>query len=101
MIVTYLVIAIYLLATLGLGILSYQQQTNTAEDYFLANRKIGTVVLFFTLIATNFSSFFFLGFAGEGYRIGISYYPMLTSVIMVGALAAFMSTLDSQLLALR
>ena len=77
MMITYLVIAIYLLGTLGLGLLSYQQQTNTAEDYFLANRKIGTVVLFFTLIATNFSSFFFLGFAGEGYRIGISYYPMM------------------------
>ena len=75
--ITYLVIAIYLLGTLGLGILSYKQQTNTAEDYFLADRKIGTVVLFFTLIATNFSSFFFLGFAGEGYRIGISYYPMM------------------------
>ena len=77
MMITYLVIAIYLLGTLGLGILCYKQQTNTAEDYFLANRKIGTLVLFFTLIATNFSSFFFLGFAGEGYRIGISYYPMM------------------------
>ena len=75
--ITYLVIAIYLLGTLALGIISYKQQTNTAEDYFLANRQIGTFVLFFTLIATNFSAFFFLGFAGEGYRIGISYYPMM------------------------
>ena len=77
MMITYLVIAIYLLGNLALGILSYKQQTDTAEDYFLANRRLGTVVLFFTLIATNFSSFFFLGFAGEGYRIGISYYPMM------------------------
>ncbi|MDJ0509823.1 MAG: sodium:solute symporter family protein [Crocosphaera sp.] len=77
MLIPYLIICFYLLATLLVGFLSYQQQENTAEDYFLANRKLGNIVLFFTLIATNFSSFFFLGFAGEGYRIGISYYPMM------------------------
>lgn len=77
MFIAYLIISLYLLATLWVGILSYKKQENTAEDYFLANRKLGNIVLFFTLIATNFSSFFFLGFAGEGYRIGISYYPMM------------------------
>ncbi len=76
--IPYLIIAIYLLSSLGLGIVGYRQQQNTPDDYFLADRKIGTVVLFFTLIATNFSSFFFLGFAGAGYRIGISYYPMMS-----------------------
>ncbi|NER94631.1 MAG: sodium:solute symporter family protein [Symploca sp. SIO1B1] len=76
--ITYLIIAIYLLSSLGLGLVGYRQQKNTPDDYFLADRKIGTIVLFFTLIATNFSSFFFLGFAGAGYRIGISYYPMMS-----------------------
>ncbi|NEP59476.1 MAG: sodium:solute symporter family protein [Symploca sp. SIO2G7] len=76
--ITYLIIAIYLLSSLGLGIVGYRQQKNTPDAYFLADRKIGTIVLFFTLIATNFSSFFFLGFAGAGYRIGISYYPMMS-----------------------
>ncbi|MGK7939695.1 MAG: hypothetical protein AB4062_06000 [Crocosphaera sp.] len=77
MLVVYFVIAFYLLATLLVGFWSYKKQENTAEDYFLANRNLGNIVLFFTLIATNFSSFFFLGFSGEGYRIGISYYPMM------------------------
>ncbi|NES80825.1 MAG: sodium:solute symporter family protein [Moorea sp. SIO2B7] len=76
--IPYLVIALYLLFTLGIGIVGYRQQKNTPDDYFLAERKIGTIVLFFTLIATNFSAFFFLGFAGAGYRIGISYYPMMS-----------------------
>ncbi|NES21298.1 MAG: sodium:solute symporter family protein [Symploca sp. SIO3E6] len=76
--ITYLIIAIYLLSSLALGIVGYRQQKNTPDDYFLADRKIGTIVLFFTLIATNFSSFFFLGFAGASYRIGISYYPMMS-----------------------
>jgi solute:Na+ symporter, SSS family len=72
-----LFILAYLLGTLVVGIIGYQKQQNTPDDYFLANRNIGPFVLFFTLIATNFSAFTFLGFSGSGYRIGISYYPMM------------------------
>lgn len=75
--IIYLVIAAYLLATLGVGIAGYRQQKNTPEDYFLANRTISPIVLFFTLMATNFSAFTFLGFSGAGNRIGISYYAMI------------------------
>lgn len=70
-------LAIYLIFSLWIGVAGYQSQKDTAEDYFLANRSLGTIVLFFTLSATNFSAFFFLGFAGSGYRIGLSYYPMM------------------------
>ncbi len=75
--IPYLVIAIYLIITLGVGIVSYRQQQNTPDDYFLANRQISPIVLFFTLTATNFSAFMFLGFSGAGYRVGLSYYPMM------------------------
>ena len=75
--ILYLVIATYLLVTLGVGITSYRQQRNTPEDYFLAERNISPFVLFFTLMATNFSAFTFLGLSGEGNRIGISYYAMI------------------------
>jgi len=77
-IIPYIAIAIYLLSTLVIGIVGYRGSKNTVDDYFLASRNLGSVVLFFTLIATNFSAFFFLGFAGAGYRTGISYYPMMT-----------------------
>ncbi len=73
----YFALVAYLLFTLWIGLIGYKSQKNTAEDYFLANRSLGAIVLFFTLSATNFSAFFFLGFAGSGYRIGISYYPMM------------------------
>ncbi|QUY44172.1 sodium:solute symporter family protein [Acaryochloris marina] len=75
--IPYIAIATYLLITLGIGLIGYRQQSNTVEDFFLANRNIGPLLLFFTLASTNFSAFFFLGFAGAGYRIGISYYPMM------------------------
>ncbi|MEM9510494.1 MAG: sodium:solute symporter family protein [Cyanobacteria bacterium P01_E01_bin.35] len=70
-------LAIYLIFTLWVGVAGHKSQANTAEDYFLANRSLGAIVLFFTLSATNFSAFFFLGFAGSGYQIGLSYYPMM------------------------
>lgn len=77
MLLPYFALVIYLLFTLWIGLIGYKSQKNTAEDYFLANRSLGAIVLFFTLSATNFSAFTFLGFAGSGYRIGISYYPMM------------------------
>ncbi len=76
-ILPYLFIFAYLLFTLVVGIIGYRSENNTPQDYFLANRKIGSIVLFFTLAATNFSAFAFLGFAGSGYRVGISFYPMM------------------------
>ena len=72
-----LALAAYLLALLWLGAQSLKGQTDSADSYFLADRRLRAGVLFFTLIATNFSAFFFLGFAGAGYRIGIAYYPMM------------------------
>ena len=33
--------------------------------------------MFFTILATNFSAFYFLGFAGAGYRIGYSHYVVM------------------------
>lgn len=86
-IIPYLFIAAYLLLTLFVGVVGYQKQNDTPQEYFLANRKIGSFVLFFTLIATNFSAFAFLGFAGSGYRVGISFYPMMAfSGAFVGVL---------------
>lgn len=78
LIIPYIFLAAYLLGTLWVGVIGYQRQKNTPDDYFLADRKIGPVVVFFTLIATNFSAFTFLGFSGSGYRIGMSYYAMMS-----------------------
>jgi SSS family solute:Na+ symporter len=75
--IVYLTIGAYALLTLVISLYGFRREANTPEDYFLAGRRVGTLVLFFTLVATNFSAFFFLGFAGAGYRIGYSYYGMM------------------------
>lgn len=53
------------------------ENAKTPEGYFLANRGLGTLTLFFTILATNFSAFYFLGFAGAGYRVGYAHYVMM------------------------
>ncbi len=85
----YLIVGFYLLITIGIGLLAFHYQKNTPDDYFLANRRVGAFVLFFTLIATNFSAFFFLGFAGAGYRIGYGYYGILSFGTALVALSFF------------
>ena len=74
---TLVIIGLYLLATLAIGLYAYRKSEDNPDDFFLAGRRVGGLVLFFTLVATNFSAFFFLGFAGAGYRIGYSYYGMM------------------------
>ena len=62
----YLILIAYI-AIVFLGSLSgTSTNAKSPEGYFLANRGLGTLALFFTILATNFSAFYFLGFAGEG-----------------------------------
>lgn len=78
--VTILVLSIitsYLSFTILLGIYGYKVSEKSIQDYFLASRKIGPFVLFFTLAATNFSAFTFLGFAGEAYTQGYAFYGIM------------------------
>ncbi|MGQ3411236.1 sodium:solute symporter family protein [Natrinema sp. LN54] len=52
----------YLLIALAVGLVAYRLTDRTAEDFYLASRTLGTVVLLFTTFATLLSAFTF--FAG-------------------------------------
>nr|WP_267647187.1 sodium:solute symporter family protein [Halolamina litorea] len=56
------IVVAYLIVTLGVGLVAYRLTDRTAEDYYLASRTLGTVVLLFTTFATLLSAFTF--FAG-------------------------------------
>jgi SSS family solute:Na+ symporter len=51
----------YLILALALGLVAYRVSETTAEDYYLASRSIGTLVLLFTTFATLLSAFTFFG----------------------------------------
>lgn len=60
----------YLLLALVVGVLAYRLTSRSAEDYYLASRSIGTVVLLFTTFATLLSAFTFFGGPNVAYRAG-------------------------------
>ena len=60
----------YLAVALALGLVAYRVSETTAEDYYLANRSIGTLVLLFTTFATLLSAFTFFGGPNLAYGAG-------------------------------
>ncbi len=60
-----------------MGFVAYNKTKKTPEDYFIAGRTFGPIILFFSLAATNFSAFTFLGFAGNSYKIGLGQYGIM------------------------
>lgn len=71
------IIALYMLVLIGIGYYSYRATTKIPEDYFLASRGLGPLVLFFAVFATNITAFTFLGVTGQAYRQGIGLYGLV------------------------
>ena len=71
-----LILSLYLCISVAIGMYGRSNE-DSAEDYFVASRKINPWILFCTLAATNFSAFFFLGFAGASYRAGWGFYGIM------------------------
>ncbi|APW97733.1 sodium:solute symporter [Halobiforma lacisalsi AJ5] len=60
----------YLLLALAVGLVAYRLTDRTAEDFYLASRTLGTVVLLFTTFATLLSAFTFFAGPNVAYRQG-------------------------------
>lgn len=61
----------YLLFILGIGVYAARRSTQTSEDFFVASRTFGTVVLFFALYATNMTAITMIGAPGFTYQAGV------------------------------
>ena len=51
----------YMVVAFAIGVVAYRLTDRSAEDYYLASRTLGTVVLLFTTFATLLSAFTFFG----------------------------------------
>ena len=67
----------YFFLLIIVGMIAYKKTKKTPEDFFLASRNFGPIILFFSLAATNFSAFTFLGFAGNAYKTGFGQYGIM------------------------
>ncbi|HSO59963.1 MAG TPA: sodium:solute symporter family protein [Desulfobacterales bacterium] len=71
------VLAAYFLVMLVIGWYTRTHWKSSPASYFLADRKLGTVILLATMTATNFSAFTVFGVSGAGYRDGWSFFPIM------------------------
>jgi SSS family solute:Na+ symporter len=82
------IVGAYLVLALGIGLLAYRLTSNEAEDYYLASRSMGTVVLLFTTFATLLSAFTFFGGPNLAYGAGPEW--ILVMGLMDGILFAIL-----------
>ena len=66
-----IILAIYMLIMLGIGIYAGRKNKGV-EDFLLAGRRLGVVLLAFTLAATQFGGACVIGVSAEAYSAGFS-----------------------------
>jgi SSS family solute:Na+ symporter len=74
-----IVVGIYLVVIAVIGSVAFRKSQGNTEDFFLANRAIGSMVFFLSLLATNMTAFTILGSSGQAYRQGIGIYALMAS----------------------
>src|SRR5512135_571900 len=73
------VVGVYLVTIAAIGSAAFRKSQANTEDFFLANRAVGSVVFFLSLFATNMTAFAILGSSGQAYRQGIGIYGLMAS----------------------
>ncbi len=73
------VLGAYLGVVLCVGLFGHRLFRGTGEDYFVASRSIGPLVLLLTLFGTNMTAFTLLGASGEAYRRGVVVFALMGS----------------------
>jgi sodium:solute symporter family protein len=68
----WLMIVLYFVLLAGLTWWSVAQSRNTADDYLLAGRDLGWLVIGASIFASNIGSAHLVGFAGAGATSGVS-----------------------------
>lgn len=73
--VVYIPFFIYLISTLSVSVWAsrYKTQSTSLQDYFVGNRKINSVFLAMTLVATYLSASTFIGGPGAAYTFGLGW----------------------------
>lgn len=71
------VLIAYFIVILVIGFVARTRLKSSPETYFLADRKLGPLVLLGTMVATNFSAFTVFGTSGAGYRDGYAFFPIM------------------------
>jgi SSS family solute:Na+ symporter len=78
-VIPVIIVCLYLVVIAVIGSIAFRKTQANTEDFFLANRTIGSMVFFLSLFATNMTAFAILGSSGQAYRQGIGIYGLMAS----------------------
>ena len=76
--------AIYIGVVLVLGFVATRRASKSPNEYFLAGRALGPVVLFMALFGTNNTSFVLVGIPGKAYLDGIGIFGVHAPIVALG-----------------
>jgi solute:Na+ symporter, SSS family len=85
----YVVVVLYVLATLGICYRASRHQHDT-EDYFLGNRRLPWMAVGLSIMATLLSSLTYLGLTGEVVKNGIAGFMTQAAIIPAAPLVIFL-----------
>lgn len=76
-----IIVFIYLAIVVYIGVFAFQKSRgkHKAEDYFLANRSLGTTVFLLSLFGTNMTAVAILGSSGHAFTNGIVTFGLMAS----------------------
>ena len=98
----FLLLGLYVVAVLVVGLLATRGAARSPEEYFLAGRRLGTVVLFMALFGTNATAFVFVGIPGRAYHDGIGVFGINAPIVaLCTPLTFFLIGVPARRMALR
>ncbi|MFT5050772.1 MAG: SSS family solute:Na+ symporter [Chlamydiales bacterium] len=77
-------LVVYVVVVLAVGLLATRRAASSAEEYFLAGRGLGTVVLFMALFGTNCTAFVLVGVPGQAYHDGVGVFGVNAPIVALG-----------------
>ena len=85
-IIALCVIGFFMIFPLAIGFIAQRKASGSAEDYFIQSRSMGPVAVFFSVAATWWSAFAFLGSNGYFYTTGPLYWTAIAWNVLFGIL---------------
>ncbi len=88
----FIIIIAFTVIPLLIGTFASQNSISSLSDYFIYNRSMGTAISFFTVYATWWSSFAFLGSISYFYSVGSVYWTGIAWNVLFGILYMLFGT---------